>query len=68
MDITWDKDEAEGTTEASDIGWPAGHWPSTFIESGRTYVKYSITRDMDNDIIEVKYRGPNGRVIRVFND
>ena len=68
MDITWDKDEAEGTTEASDMGWKPGIWYNDFIAEGRKYVRHSTLRDNENEILEVRYRGPGGRVIRVFND
>jgi hypothetical protein len=66
--IHWDKDEAEGTIDASDLNFEPGAWPDQFINDARRYTKYSILRDTENEVLEVRYRGPNGRVVRVFND
>lgn len=79
MNIHWDKDEAEGTIEASDCGWPAGHWPRLLDDGWRVYTKSAVLRKVEvvsdrhlegveTDIIEVRYRDPSGRVVRVFND
>lgn len=68
--ITWDKDRAEGVTEASSMGWRPGDWPAGFVLGGVMYSMRTIERwaNAPCDVVCVRYVSPDGTRIKVLND
>jgi hypothetical protein len=66
--IHWDEDMAEGTTEASELGLPPGSWPDEVRVGGQTFRRRSVETSTEGELLVVRYRGPNGTVLRVLND
>jgi hypothetical protein len=52
-------DLGEYTAEASDLGWPPGHWPSSFtavIGDKTFYVRAPVPmHDREGDLVKVRY-------------
>lgn len=63
--------------EASEIGWPPGHWPMILEEDGEEFHKQTVhpvrnNVDPGTDRVEgimiVVYASATGKVIHVLND
>lgn len=55
--------------DASELGLPPGQWPGVIRPDGEwAFVRGHVDRDADGDILSVRYDGPRGWSVVVFND
>lgn len=56
-------------TEASDLGWTPGQWPSQVEFKGQTLTRGNLQTDTENEIVGAMYANPSQTLtLMVYND